>query len=90
MTKRTIKEALADYNKATGKKLKAWRGSLANLEEKINEARAGRPGRKPTEFTATVRAKGLDPRSVRAKLRKAGLHGPYELKNAKVRAVINA
>jgi hypothetical protein len=91
-TKRTVAAALAQYNELSGKKLKTWSKGLSNLEEAINELRAKKPGRKPTDFTEAVRAAGKDPRSVRNQLRKAGVkkgpHG-YEL-NKDTRAFLTA
>lgn len=84
----TTKTLLAQYNKLTGKKLKTWSGTAEDLQEKINEVRATRPGRKPSPFVISLTAAGLNPRVVRAKLRKAGLKGPYKVTDPKVKKVV--
>lgn len=86
---RNIKTVRADYKRLVGKNAPS-KATVADLEEAINAARATKPGRKPTPFTEAVRAKGKNPRVIRAKLRAQGLHGPYDLSNKTVRAAVNA
>lgn len=88
----SLKDLIAQYNKVAAKPIKTWSGSKANLIEKINALRA-KPGRKPSPFVLALKAQGLNPRSVRNKLRKAGLHagkGGYSMSDAKVKAALTA